>query len=373
MMILNNFWDLLLQSAPWLLLGYFIAGLINVYLPASSMKSQLGNSSFGHSVKAAFIGAPLPLCSCGVIPTALGLRKSGASKNATASFMVATPETGVDSVSITYALMGPFMAVFRPIAAVSSAIIAGELVRLTDDKKENQGVIKVSSCCGEHPKHTHSHKNHSHTHHGHAHGDTHSHGHAHQHESFDSNLKQLMHFSFVKMLGDTANWLLVGIFFAALVQTFVPESFLSQWGSGLLAMLVMVVVSIPMYICATASTPIAAGLLLAGVSPGAVLVFMLTGPATNLATLGVLGKELGRRALGAYLVGVIVSAIVMGFVLDWMLGTLGITIAISEHLHQHEDSVFYLVSGIILSLLMVKYYATGALRYAQSHLKSKAA
>lgn len=353
MTLIANFWDLLVQSAPWLLLGYFIAGIINVYLPSAWMKSHLGKKTFGHSVKAAFIGAPLPLCSCGVIPTALGLRKSGASKNATASFMVATPETGVDSVSITYALMGPFMAVFRPVAAIFSAIIAGELVRLTDTQHEKSTDSAAVHCCG-------SHRHEEHVHNAYA-------------KDHASNVKRLMHFSFVKMLGDTANWLLLGIFFAALVQTFVPESFLAQWGSGMLAMLIMVLISIPMYICATASTPIAAGLMLAGVSPGAVLVFMLTGPATNLATLGILGKELGKKALFAYLAGVITSAILMGHLLDWLLVSLNVSLAISEHLHQHEDNFLYLVSGLILCVLLLQFYFSTALKFTLSHLKSRAA
>jgi len=365
MTLIANFWDLLVQSAPWLLLGYFIAGVINVYLPSAWMKSHLGKKTFGHSVKAAFIGAPLPLCSCGVIPTALGLRKSGASKNATASFMVATPETGVDSVSITYALMGPFMAIFRPIAAIFSAIIAGELVRLTDTQDEKSTTTGAAHCCSSHKHSNHKHSNHNHSHQEHSHS-----VHA---QSQTSNIKKLMHFSFVKMLSDTANWLLLGIFFAALVQTFVPESFLAQWGSGVLAMLIMVVISIPMYICATASTPIAAGLMLAGVSPGAVLVFMLTGPATNLATLGILGKELGKRALSAYLAGVIISAIIMGYLLDWILVSFNVTLAISEHLHQHEDNLVYLVSGLVLCVLLLQYYFSTALKFTQSHLKSRAA
>lgn len=359
--LLANFWDLLVQSAPWLLLGYLIAGVINVYLPASWLKSQLGKASFGHSIKAAFIGAPLPLCSCGVIPTALGLRKSGASKNATASFMVATPETGVDSVSVTYALMGPVMALFRPFAAIFSAIIAGELVRISDDGIEHKAA-PVKSCCG-------SKKGHSHDH---THGHDHSHSHSHTEHVTPSKLKQLLHFSFVKLFADTANWLMIGLFFAALVQTYVPESFLAQWGSGLIAMLVMVVISIPMYICATASTPIAAGLMLVGVSPGAVLVFMLTGPATNLATLGILGKELGKRALTAYLTGVILSAITMGYLLDWGLGYFNLNIAISEHLHHHDESIIYFLGGVLFSVLLARYYLAEILSRGQQFFGVKA-
>lgn len=339
MMLLENFWDLLVQSAPWLLLGYLIAGIIHVWLPKSWLQSQLGERSFSHSVKAAIIGAPLPLCSCGVIPTALGLRKSGASKNATASFMVATPETGVDSVSVTYALLGPVMAIYRPIAAILSAIIAGELVRLTDKKDAPAQPTEIQHCC-------------------HSDAQSHSHGpsESNTRQGNKSDVATLLSFSFGKLLADTANWLMIGIFFAALVQTYVPESFLTQWGSGLIAMIVMVVISVPMYICATASTPVAAGLMLIGVSPGSVLVFMLTGPATNLATLGILGKELGKHALVAYLTGVVVTAIAMGLLLDWGLAASGVSIGVSEHLHAHEDSLFYLISGVLFSGLLVRYY-----------------
>ena len=126
--LLNNFWHLFLLSAPWLMLGLFIAGLLNVYLPANFLNRHLGKEGLWTTVKAAFIGAPMPLCSCGVIPAAIGLRRAGASKSATTAFLVSTPETGVDSVSVSYVLLGPFMAVIRPIAAVCSAIVAGVLV-----------------------------------------------------------------------------------------------------------------------------------------------------------------------------------------------------------------------------------------------------
>lgn len=329
MNLLMNFWDLLVLSAPWLLLGYFIAGLMNVYLPKQWMESQLGKASFGHSVKAAIIGAPLPLCSCGVIPTALGLRKRGASKNATASFMVATPETGVDSVSVTYALMGPLMAVVRPVSAIVSAIVAGELVRLSDKPGSDTQETESHSCCA------HKHQ---------------------QAKSQDKSWSAVLQFSFGKLLGDTATWLVVGLAFAAMVQTWVPETLFVQWGDSMLTMLLMILVSIPMYICATASTPIGAGFILAGVSPGAVLVFMLTGPATNLATLGVLGKELGKRAIVAYLTGVILTAITMGLLLDYLLQQTGWQVNVAEQLHQHQDSLLYTISAVVLSVLMLRYY-----------------
>lgn len=331
MTLLENFWQLTVQSAPWLLIGYFLAGVINTYLPEAWLKNQLGKTTFGHSVKAALIGAPLPLCSCGVIPTALGLRKRGASKNATAAFMVATPETGVDSVSVTYALLGPVMAIFRPFAAISSAIIAGELVRFIGEPETPKAEAKTHGCCHSAKSGCDSNAKHS-------------------------DIKSLLDFSFRKLLGDTANWLLLGLAFAAIIQTYVPQEALSYWGGSFLTMLVMVLVSIPMYICATASTPIAAGLLLAGVSPGAVLVFMLTGPATNIATLGVLGKELGKKCLAAYLAGVVLTAIGMGLLLDWLIAYYGWESSISPVGHEHQEQWYYQLSGITLMLLMLRHY-----------------
>ncbi|MCF2898891.1 SO_0444 family Cu/Zn efflux transporter [Pseudoalteromonas sp. OFAV1] len=406
--LLSNFWHLFLLSAPWLMLGLFIAGLLNVYLPANFLNRHLGKEGLWTTVKAAFIGAPMPLCSCGVIPAAIGLRRAGASKSATTAFLVSTPETGVDSVSVSYVLLGPFMAVIRPIAAVCSAIVAGVLVgkdselhqqQSTTANKENTKTtsccsskqpepmttasccskeasakptqsccskrttkeleaVKTTSCCSnkgsqatpesqqscaseqavpsqksccssEQPTKTV--------------------------ESRFSKLKRAVSFSCNKLLEDTMIWLMIGLFFAALVQTYVPESYLSQWGSGILAMLVVILISIPMYICATASTPIAAGLLLSGVSPGAVLVFMLAGPATNIATLGVVGKELGKRAVVAYLIGVIATALAFGFLTDYLVTQYGFVVApmIGE---EHEVLPHWLsfISGIVLATLMLR-------------------
>jgi len=389
--LLNNFWHLFLLSAPWLMLGLFIAGLLNVYLPANFLNRHLGKEGLWTTVKAAFIGAPMPLCSCGVIPAAIGLRRAGASKSATTAFLVSTPETGVDSVSVSYVLLGPFMAIIRPIAAVCSAIVAGVLVgkdselqqvqSTESDKestkadsccsskqpkpvttksccskeapakpaqsccssKESQPIqeqqqscstekaapIQKSCCSSEQPTKAV--------------------------ESRFSKLKRAVSFSCNKLLEDTMIWLMIGLFFAALVQTYVPESFLSQWGNGILAMLVVILISIPMYICATASTPIAAGLLLSGVSPGAVLVFMLAGPATNIATLGVVGKELGKRAVFAYLIGVIGTALAFGFLTDYLVAQYGFVVApMMGEEHEVLPHWLSLAAGIVLAILILR-------------------
>lgn len=335
MLFIHNFIELFCLSAPYLLLGYIIAGVINVYLPASWLTKHLGDNSFSHSVKAAFIGAPLPLCSCGVIPTALGLKRRGASNNATASFLVATPETGVDSIAISYALLGPVFAIFRPVAAIFSAILAGELVRAFS-RQQLETTAKASGCCCKHSANSES--------------------------TAKKGLVDVFHYGLIKMLADTATWLLIGIVFAALIKAYVPESFFAQWGSGLLAMLLMVLVSIPMYICATASTPIAVGLLVAGVSPGAVLVFMLTGPATNIATLGIVGKEMGKRGLLAYLVGVIGGAITMGYILDFLFAHYGWELYLTNNYRQHAQVMVQQISGMVLAILLLRHYFTVALQ-----------
>ncbi|WP_105199590.1 SO_0444 family Cu/Zn efflux transporter [Pseudoalteromonas sp. T1lg10] len=380
--LISNFWQLFVLSAPWLMLGLLIAGIINVYLPTHFLNRHLGKEGLWTTVKAALIGAPMPLCSCGVIPAAVGLRRAGASKSATTSFLVSTPETGIDSVSVSYALLGPFMAVIRPIAAVCSAITAGLLVgregslepSVTASSTPKQGACcgsndkvsavegpssccasevqldeqsggccapqtqvtqATSSCCSTDKKASQSTPQ--------------------AQSSAFSKLQQALHFSATKLLSDTALWLMIGLFFAAVVQTYVPTSYLSQWGSGILAMTVMVLVSIPMYICATASTPIAAGLLLAGVSPGAVLVFMLAGPATNIATLGVVGKELGRRAVAAYLTGVIGVALLFGVLTDYLVGEFGFNVTPLGGQH-HEVLPPWLEQGsaVILALLLMR-------------------
>jgi uncharacterized membrane protein YraQ (UPF0718 family) len=289
------FWELVIESAPWLLLGYFIAGLIKQVIPSIWIEKQLARPGLVSVVKGALIGAPLPLCSCGVIPTALAVRQAGASKGATASFLVATPETGVDSIAFSYAILGPVFAVARPIGALTSALVAGVFVNSLDSGQASEVVPKESGCCSSSAANSESNIN---------------------KKSFLQRLISAIAYGYGRMIEDTAKWLLIGLVAAALMTTFIPESFFLQWGDGLGAMLLMVIAGLPMYICATASTPVAAGLLFAGVSPGAALVFMLTGPATNIATMGVIKEQLGSRSLMAYLLSVIGAAIACGLLLN---------------------------------------------------------
>ena len=393
MLLVENFIELFLDSAPWLLLGLILAGVLNSFVPMSWMQKQLGGNGTKPIFKAALFGAPLPLCSCGVIPAAVGLRRAGASKSATTSFLVSTPETGIDSISVSYAMLGPFMAVVRPVAAISSAIVAGLLVGRDQEetpKSESHDAItssccsssetkpevekqpccsssetkpkiekqsccsssetkpkvekqpccsttaeapkeSVDSCCGE--EKTQEEKSNL---------------------SFTQKLFSGLKFSSTNLIKDISVWLMVGLFFAALIQTYLPDSFLEKWGSGLFAMLIMVIISIPMYICATASTPIAAALLLSGISPGAVLVFMMAGPATNIATLGVVYKELGARSLTGYLTGVLGGALFFGWLTDYLVESFGFNVTPLVGMeHQLLPETLTYLSAFVLAALML--------------------
>ncbi|WP_340680984.1 SO_0444 family Cu/Zn efflux transporter [Paraglaciecola sp.] len=327
-MFVENFVLLFIESAPYLLLGMLIAGAIHQLVPPAWINRTLGKES--SVITAAIIGAPLPLCSCSVIPVALGIRRSGASKASTASFLVATPETGVDSIGITYALMGPVMTIARPIAAIFSAIITGSMIRWFGrpevDEPVPQNTVKTSSCCASQTMPVKL--------------------------TLVQKVTNIVAFGFGQLLRDFMLWLLIGLGFAALITTLVPADYLAQYGQGVLAMLVVVLVSIPMYICATASTPIAVGLLLSGITPGAALVFMLTGPATNIATLMIIKKELGGRELFIYLASITLSALAAGLTLDFLFDYFSWEMQLVHGGHEGVMGLIYQVSAVILALLI---------------------
>lgn len=307
-----------------------LAGVIHHLVPRATVEKLLGKNS--SVATAAIIGAPLPLCSCSVIPVAMGIRRSGASKASTASFLVATPETGVDSVGITYALMGPVMAIARPISAIVSAIITGISIALFGNEVavKEQEEVKSSCCCKSKQAQTNV------------------------KPSWRETSMNIVTYGFDKLLGDFMKWLMIGLFFAALIVTFVPNEWMAEYGNGPLAMILMILISIPMYICATASTPIAVGLMMAGISPGAALVFMLTGPATNIATLMVIKQELGNKELTLYLLSLVSSALLCGLLLDKLITLYGWKINLTMGEHGDMQSLIYQISGVILAILMAR-------------------
>ncbi|NOY85961.1 MAG: SO_0444 family Cu/Zn efflux transporter [Deltaproteobacteria bacterium] len=308
--VLTETWDILLASAIYVLFGILIAGLLKMFLSPETVAKQLGKGRFLPVIKAAFFGIPIPLCSCGVLPAAASLRKQGANRGATVAFLISTPESGVDSIAISYALLDPIMTVARPLVAFVTAFIAGiseNFMASPDplaDEKAN-AACPVDGCCdGENcPPEQHRH-----------------------HHSFFEKVRTGMRYSFSELWGDLAGWFFIGLLLAGIITAAVPEDlFSSHLGGGLSSMLIMLVIGIPLYICATASTPIAAALVLKGVSPGAALVFLLVGPATNLASLSVLVGFLGKRATVLYLAVIASVSVLAGLLLDQIYGLAGIS------------------------------------------------
>ena len=302
------------QSSIFILFGLLFSGIMHEFIPMKLITKNLGQKGIKGIFWATLLGAPLLLCSCSVLPAAATLRKKGASKSATASFIVSVPETGVDSVIVSYGLLGPVMAVYRPIAAIISAIAAGlACAFLTRNEKDQEPLTSEDEKqLEELTKHQHDHAHdHGHEHHNHDHDEL--------SESKNVGLKQkakgVLKYGFGPMLDDIAFWIVVGLVITGIMLALVPDNFFS-FGDGLLAgilsMLIMVLISVPLYTCASMSTPVAAGLIVSGLSPGAALVYLLTGPATSIATINIVGKMLGYRVMWAYLSSIIVVAICFG-------------------------------------------------------------
>jgi uncharacterized membrane protein YraQ (UPF0718 family)/copper chaperone CopZ len=326
--------ELTLEMAPYLLLGFLFAGILYVWFPKKKVYQYLGKPNSASVINAALIGIPLPLCSCGVIPTGISFYNSGASKGSSVSFLISTPQTGMDSIMVTYSLLGLPMAIVKPVIALFTGFFGGFLTNRLDRNRKK----------GEQPAD------------------------ALNNDQADRSLKGMLRYAFVEFLEDIAKWLVIGLLLAALIEVLVPESFFTAYlGNEYLEMLLILVAAIPLYVCATGSVPIAAILMLKGLSPGAAIVFLMAGPATNAATMTVIGKVFGRRTLILYLVSIIAGAYIFGTLVneflprEWFLDPLA-HIHGGEHAHgilpqwlQTGSSV--LLVGLIANALYHKYLA----------------
>ena len=311
MVIFQEIISISLTVSPWLLFGLFAAGMIKAFVPEEFLKRWLSGSGFAAVSRAAVVGAPLPLCSCGAIPTALALYRGGVGRGPAVAFLIGTPGIGVDSVSISYALLGPFMAVMRALGAVITAVSTGLLVAAASRSLSNPSrafLFQAESCVHEvsHgldpiPVKT-------------------------QDQPIFTRIRKGMRYAFRDLLDDISAWILMGLVIAGLLITYVSPQTLAGYGSGLVPMLFMALIGIPLYICASAVTPIGAGMLMAGVSPGTVLVLLLAGPITSMATLGVLRREMGNAALVCYLSGIVLTTILFGFLTDKLASLAGIDV-----------------------------------------------
>lgn len=313
-MVLNwieSYWDALVmmtaEMAPYLLLGFLIAGLLRTFVPRTLYSKHLAPRTMKSVVKAAALGIPLPLCSCGVIPTAVGLRKEGASHGACTSFLIATPQTGVDSIAATYSLMGLPFAIVRPIAALFTAMFGGWLVNRY--AREDEAISEKNSHeGGESHDDCECHEGHSHCHHDE------------QPATFWGKITGALEYAFVDMMQDVGKWLVVGLLIAALITVAVPNEWLAALHEyKLLNMLIVLAVAIPMYACATGSIPIAVSLMAKGLTPGAALVLLMAGPAVNSASMLVIGKVFGKRTLWLYILAIVIGAMLFGLGIDYLL------------------------------------------------------
>lgn len=378
--LLNVFyeiWVLVCEMAPYLLLGFLLAGLMHEFVPKSLSQRYLSGRSMKSVLWAALFGVPLPLCSCGVIPTAMGLRREGAGKGATIAFLIATPQTGVDSIVATYSLMGLPFALIRPLVAMVTAVMGGWLVNATDNE-----ILAVRSpqkheeehhgcCCGEPHEEKHSHdcccgKHHEEEHHdcccGKHHEEEHSHGCCcgEHKRNIWHRLWDAMTYAFVEMMGDIGKWLLVGLAVAGIITALVPDTWFAVFqGNSLLSILFVLLLSIPMYLCATGSIPIAVALMLKGLTPGAALVLLMAGPASNAASIVVIRKELGWRTLLVYLGSIVLGAVVFGLAIDLLLPEAWFTQALrlTEDCCEAGPGLFSIVSTLVLALLLLNAFS----------------
>lgn len=347
--ILLACWDILLESSGFILFGFFVAGLLKAFVPGDLVARHLGKNKFSNILKASAFGVPIPLCSCGVLPAAAGLREQGASKGATSSFLISTPETGVDSIAVTWALLDPFMTVIRPVAALFTAITTGVLVNIFDrDKKEivkpetgspQMGMFTMApdapkedaSCgcgCGTETK---------------------------EKQTFVDKLIFGLKFAYGELFKDIAKWFVIGILLAGAITTFLPQEIITSYlGDGILSMIVVLAIAIPLYVCATASTPIAAALALKGLSPGAALVFLLAGPATNAASLTVVSKILGKKATGIYLGSIIFCSLILGLITNKIYGMTGLDITTWVNADTHgEHGIMSVIFAVVMICLIL--------------------
>ncbi len=324
---LSDFVKILSEMSPYLLLGFFFAGLLYAFIPQKKIERYFNGKPFKSSVLASIFGIPLPLCSCGVIPTGTAFYKNGASKGGTVSFLISTPQTGVDSILATFSLMGLPFAIIRPLAALFTGVTGGLITSVSTQNEPDNRTFQEQTK---------------------------------EHKSFSKKLADVFRYGFVEFIQDISKWLVIGLILAAIISALIPNEFFVLLNMPpIVQMLLILVVSIPLYICATGSIPLTAVLIIKGISPGAAFVLLMAGPATNAATITMIGKVLGKKSLLTYLATIIVGALGFGLIIDYVLPTQWFTDITHQHLgHNHNDHLnwWQITSGIVLIALIINGY-----------------
>ena len=322
-MIMDFIWEFIslwLEISPYLLLGMFIAGFIHAFLGKEFITRHLGKGGISSVVKATIFGIPLPVCSCGVIPLASSLQKDGAHKSSVLSFLVSTPTTGVDSILATYSLMGPLFAIFRPLGALISGIIVGGINYLFEG--ETQGAKRVPA-------------------------------HKHQKVKIKFRIREVFRYGFYEIPQDVGKWLLVGTVLGGFISAVLPENLFVRYFSSPLDFIIALAIGIPLYVCATGSIPIAVSLISKGFSPGAALVFLITGSATNAITLSFVRMKLGRRSFYNYLITIIITALLLGLLFNFIWQLLSADPLLITGVGKFLPLEVKLISGVILFALII--------------------
>lgn len=331
---LQSLWSIINEMSPYILLGFLIAGFLHVFIKPAAMSRHLAGNGIRPVIKAALFGIPLPLCSCGVLPTAVALRRQGASKGATTSFLIATPQTGVDSIAATYSLLGLPLAIIRPIAALVGSVIGGASVSRLTNEDATPETAGTSSCTIDRESNEYAGLN------------------------LYRKTVEAVRYGLVDMVASVGKWLVIGLIIAALITVLVPdELFVSLNRYPLIAMVTMVLVAVPMYVCATGSIPIAMSLMLKGLSPGVAFVLLMAGPAANFASMMILSRTIGRRSTIIYVGSVIATAIGFGLMIDYLLPQEWFLPSASHVMSCHDShsgtSIFATVCSVVLSILLV--------------------
>ena len=323
--IIREVWLVTARMSAFLLLGFLVAGLLSVFISPAWLHRHLGSRGGQSVFKASLFGVPLPLCSCGVIPVSASLRRHGASKAATTSFLLSTPQTGVDSIMVTWTLLGPLFAVFRPLIALATGFVGGWLVQVFDRTDGRRG-SPAPPAAGEVPLPA----------------------------SLFGKVKQALDYGLITLPGDIGRALLVGVAIAGLLGALVPADYLAGYlGAGPWSIALLMIAGIPLYVCATASVPLAAGFIFLGATPGAALAFLIAGPATNAATVTTVLRVLGRRTALIYLLTIALSAFGSGLLLDWLGPRAAAIPLFAGHEHHHQPvGVFDHLSGLALVVVM---------------------
>ncbi len=345
---LENLIELFIDMSFYMVIGLLFTGFLHAFIKEAWIKNQLGGKSVSSSVKAAVVGVPLPLCSCGVVPMAVYLREKGASKGAVMSFLTSTPQTGIDSLIASYGMLGPIFAIYRAFAAFCSGIITGFVTEILDRdakvssccchaKKEETKPVR-SCCCSSHIASPEPVK-----------------------QSLVSRIIEMFRFAFVEFLDKITVNFIIGLLIAAAIASLIPADLFAYISNPWLAMLLVLVIGIPMYVCSTASIPIALTLMMKGLSPGAAFVFLFAGPATNIASIAVLLKAFSKKSIAIYLCSISLCALVFGYLLDWLLGD-RVKAELSQ-LHACGDSTLKTTVALIFAVLLVmsmyrRYFGT---------------